>query len=76
MQEEGGRFGWVQTVSILEVGVFSDQQEEEKYENAEDAEAGLGSGNGFWGDACGRRMATNARQNCRRVYGAIGWAVG
>jgi len=76
MREEGGRFGWVQTVPILEVGVFPDQQEEEKYENAEDAEAGLGSGNGFWGDACGRRMATNARRNRRRVYGAIGRPTG
>ena len=71
MREEGGRFGRLQTVSVLQIGVFADQQEEEKYENAEDAEAGLGSGNG-WGDACGRRMATDARRNRRRVYGAVG----
>ena len=50
MREEGGRFGRLQTVSVLQIGVFADQQEEEKHENAEDAEAGLGSGNG-WGDA-------------------------
>src|ERR1700678_2317982 len=65
MREEGRQFGRVQTVSILEIGLFSDQQEEEKYE---DAKAGLGSGNGFWGDACGRRMAATARRNRRRVW--------
>ena len=75
MREEGGRFGRVQTVSVLQVGVFADQQEEEKHENAEDAEAGLGSGNG-WGDARGRRMATDARRDRRRVYGAVGRPIG
>jgi len=78
MREEGGRFGRLQTVSVLQIGVFADQQEEEKHENAEDAEDaedGLGSGTG-WGDACGRRMATDARRNRRRVYGAVGRPIG